>query len=103
VVDSRSDFPPDRNGGLIEYRQDLIGKSDYQLRMEAESEDSLEVLWTPSIQNHHNVRYWSDFSRVYFLPRSLQKLPETDWEQKTHNWVEGQEMFSSFNEVNIMV
>jgi hypothetical protein len=48
-----------------------------------------------------NIRYWSDFSRVYYLPRSLQKLPDPlSWEETCVNWREGQDIFNSYNEVS---
>ena len=48
-----------------------------------------------------NIRYWSDFSRVYYLPRSLQKLPDPpSWEETCVNWKEGQDIFNSYNKVS---
>lgn len=47
-----------------------------------------------------DIRYWSDFSRVYYLPRSLQKLPDlSEWEESALNWNEGNELFKRFDEV----
>jgi len=57
---------------------------------------------TQLIQGAGDIRYWSDFNRVYYLPRSLQKLPDPpEWESTDPGWIQGQEMFARHNEVNM--
>ena len=94
-----------RNGGIVEYRQDLIPKSAYQSHMEAGSTLSKETPHDSShrlIQDAGDIRYWSDFDRVYYLPRSLQKLPDPpEWKSTDLGWIQGHEMFTRHNEVNM--
>ncbi|KAF8957165.1 mtDNA inheritance protein Dml1 [Flammula alnicola] len=95
-------------GGLAEYRQEPISKSTYQRHMEKEEESEdpgARESQNPTTSSKNlnqdvgDVRYWSDFSRVYYLPRSLQKLPEPpDWEETGLDWSQGQELFRRFNE-----
>jgi hypothetical protein len=95
-----------RHDGIVEYRQDLITKSSYQSRMEAGSTLSEEIPHdtNPQLQGVGDIRYWSDFDRVYYLPRSLQKLPDPpDWESTDLGWIQGHEMFTRYNEVYMNV
>ena len=56
------------------------------------------------VQGVGDVRYWSDFGRVYYLPRSLHKLPDSpEWESTDPGWVQGQEMFTRHNEVDMNI
>ncbi|OCH91306.1 mtDNA inheritance protein Dml1 [Obba rivulosa] len=79
------------NGNVVEYRQDSIPKSSYHTHLEEETaypEASAPVKTS-------NIRYWSDYSRVYFHPRSLQKLPDhADWESLEGDWNAGREEFA---------
>ncbi|KDR78071.1 hypothetical protein GALMADRAFT_245054 [Galerina marginata CBS 339.88] len=92
------------SGGSVEYRQDRITKSDYHAHLqEMETSDNENLLESTvgmdQNQDIGDIRYWSDFSRVYYLPRSLQKLPDPpDWETTRTDWNQGQESFSRFNE-----
>lgn len=48
-----------------------------------------------------DIRYWSDFNRVYYLPRSIHKLPDlADWETADGDWQGGKETFSRYNSVS---
>lgn len=53
-------------------RQPSIEKSDYQTRLDKEE---LGESIDESAPHAHNVRYWSDFNRVYHAPHSLHPLP----------------------------
>ncbi|KAF8805003.1 tubulin nucleotide-binding domain-like protein [Phlegmacium glaucopus] len=92
------------NGGIVEYRQDLIPKSTYQSHMEKDtgsnlSEEAPYDSSTQRFQDPGDIRYWSDFNRVYCLPRSLQKMPDPpEWESSDPGWIQGQEMFTRHNE-----
>jgi len=47
------------------------------------------------------IRYWSDFNRVYFSPRSVQKLPDiANYENAERDWNRGQEEFARFDQVS---
>ncbi|KAF8890836.1 tubulin domain-containing protein [Gymnopilus junonius] len=81
-------------GHSVEYRQSPITKSSYHKQLE----DEEEVRTTPS-KGIGDVRYWSDFNRLYYLPKSLQQLPDVpDWETTSLDWNQGQELFTRFNE-----
>ena len=48
----------------------------------------------------NEVRYWSDYSRVFFHPRSLQRLPDLpEWEIAEGNWSNGLAEFANMEEV----
>lgn len=51
-----------------------------------------------------DIRYWSDFGRLYYLPRSLQQVPDPpEWESTDPGWIQGHETFMRHNEVNMIV
>ena len=95
-----SEFNPlNRTNGLIEYRQEPVSKSAYQKQMDDE-ENGLDADQPETNLSIGDIRYWSDFSRVYYLPRSLQKLPDPpEWEDTALNWNAGNELFRRFDEV----
>jgi len=95
-----------RGGELIEYRQEKIAKSRYQILLDEsdELETAPRQITTTSAEDQNQgigeIRYWSDFSRLYYLPKSLQRIPDpADWETTNPNWTEGQEFFARYNEV----
>lgn len=96
-----------RNGDIVECKQDLIPKSAYQSHMEAGSTLPEETPLDSSprlFQGAGDIRYWSDFDRVYYLPRSLQKLPDPpEWKSTDLGWDQGHEMFTRHNEVDMNV
>lgn len=61
-----------RSGPLEVNRQPGIEKSDYQARLE-KKEHGEKIDGTAP--HAHNVRFWSDFNRVYHAPHSLHPLP----------------------------
>ncbi|KAJ8482568.1 hypothetical protein ONZ51_g5273 [Trametes cubensis] len=108
---------PDINqweAGVVEYRRARIPKSDYQTALdqgldesdEHQDDDKAVPTKTP------NIRFWSDFSRVYYHPRTAQKLPDlADWERAEGEWNASRETFSNYehghevmeNEVRLFV
>ncbi|KAJ6558016.1 hypothetical protein B0H19DRAFT_1149463 [Mycena capillaripes] len=39
-----------------------------------------------------NIRSWSDFNRMYYVPRTIQKVPDrSEWEDAEGNWIGGRE------------
>ncbi|TFK82016.1 tubulin nucleotide-binding domain-like protein [Polyporus arcularius HHB13444] len=80
---------PQWSRGVIEYRQDPIPKSVYQNRLaEGEAEDDEDK------QSGGDIRFWSDYNRVYLHPRSLQKLPDlAEWEETDGDWNTSRESF----------
>jgi hypothetical protein len=82
----------------------MIPKSAYQSYMDAGSTHTEENPPHDSssrlIQGAGDIRYWSDFGLVYYLPRSLQKLPDPpEWKLTDLGWIQGHEMFTRHNEV----
>jgi hypothetical protein len=84
-----------RNGNIVKYKQDPITKSEYHEQIKHGDEDVSYYR-----DDEPDVRYWSDFNRLYYTPRSVQRLPDTaDWEDAEGNWQKGQELFRRFDEV----
>lgn len=92
---------------MVEYRQEPIPPSDYHTLLEheaaaddrhtANNDDKLKV--APRAADP-DVRFWSDYSRVFLHPRSSQRLPDTpDWESTEGNWLWSKETFERHNAV----
>ncbi|KAI0254449.1 hypothetical protein BJV78DRAFT_1184394, partial [Lactifluus subvellereus] len=91
------------DGAVDEIRQDRIPDIDYQTRLDEEiDEDPAEAppdheSLVPPLRTS-DVRYWSDYNRVYYLPRSIHKLPDlADWEAEDGDWQGGKETFFRYN------
>jgi hypothetical protein len=87
----------------MEYRQDLIHKSTYHSSLD-ESDDHTGERAPDDPKTAQtgteDVRYWSDFNRVYYVPRTVQKIMDAaEWENPDGDWNAGQELFSRYNEV----
>jgi hypothetical protein len=62
----------------------------------------LDVDDAPAAVQLADVRYWSDFNRLYYLPRTIQKIPDiSDWEDAEGNWAAGHETFARYDEVPV--
>lgn len=73
-------------------RQQLIEPSHYQ--------QSLDAGLTPRQLSKTDVRYWSDFNRVYYHPRSLVQLNEYELNSSIRpfeKWHMGEELFNSLD------
>lgn len=102
-----------RSENLVEYRQEAISKSAYHTFLDegGENQESSEekiprvksgAPEKPAPPSFDTVRYWSDFSRVYYHPRSLQKvgnglIPED--RDSVVSWQEGQQAFRDYDKV----
>ncbi|KAH0837910.1 hypothetical protein J3R83DRAFT_6141 [Lanmaoa asiatica] len=69
----------DRHGALVRHEQEQIPQSEYHSRLDLEdNSEQAKPIAT-------KIRYWSDFSRVFFDPKSIQAVPdvpelvEGDW------------------------
>ena len=96
-----------RDADVVEYRQDPIPKSEYQNRLdegEAEDgEDDTEEKKERSTIETGQIRYWSDYSRVYLHPRSMQRLPDlADWETADGDWNTSRESFRQHEQARIV-
>lgn len=92
-----------RDGSVAEYKQDPVDKSRYQEQLEEEllftsPGDPEPTQPDPFVVDESTVRYWSDYNRVDYHPRSIQKLPDLpDWGLGTEDWVTGKETFEKCN------
>ncbi|KAM3068752.1 mtDNA inheritance, partitioning of the mitochondrial organelle [Clarireedia jacksonii] len=80
------------NGPAVVQRQESIQQIPYQRSLE-------EGLKPPPLTSE-SVRYWSDFNRIYFHPRSIVQLNEYELNSSLmpfENWSAGEELFSSLD------
>lgn len=97
-----------RDGTVDEIHRDPIPDIAYQTQLDQEvdedpaqrapdTERSPEV--PPLVAS--DVRYWSDYNRVYYVPRSLHKLPDlADWEAADGDWHGGKDAFLRYDSVS---
>lgn len=81
-----------RNGPAVIQRQAAIQQNDYQKSLE-------EGLEPPQLTTE-SVRYWSDFNRVYFHPKSIIQLNEYELNSSLmpfEKWDSGEELFNSLD------
>jgi hypothetical protein len=81
-----------RNGPTVVQRQAAIQQNEYQR--------SLEDGVAPPHLNSESVKYWSDFNRVYFHPRSIVQLNEFELNSTLmpfETWSVGEELFNSLD------
>ena len=91
-----------RDGAVNEIRQERIPDVAYQAQLDEEvDEDATEPPPDPEKSfivpplRASDVRYWSDYNRVCYLPSSIHKLPDlADWEAEEGDWQGGKETFS---------
>ena len=94
-----------RDGNVVEYKRGPVGKSRYHEQLEEEllfaSLNKPELDPTqpdPFVVEESTVRHWSDYNRVDYHPRSIQKLPDLpDWDLGVGDWVTGKETFDKEN------
>lgn len=81
------------------YRQSQTAKSAYHTRLD---EDSFDHVRMAENTKPEDIRYWSDFSHVYYLPRSIQRVPSPPaWEAFEGHWAQSRDLFRRYNEVNV--
>ncbi|KAF9644227.1 tubulin nucleotide-binding domain-like protein [Thelephora ganbajun] len=96
---------PRWDGSIVEYKQDLVEKSRYHEQLEEEllfsapsGSEPDPTQPDPSVVDESTVRYWSDYNRVDYHPRSIQKLPDLpDWDLGMGDWMAGKETFDRYN------
>lgn len=81
-----------RQGKVVCETQDPIPQSEYHARLEGELEEGDLERTDP------NIRYWSDYSRVFFDRKSIQAIPDA-LESIEAGWSVGQDLFQRYNEV----
>lgn len=95
------------DGDILAYKQKPISstqptkhdapivRSSPEARIDNEVEDALDGLK----ESLSKVSFWSDFARVSYVPRSIQKIPESpDWDHLNGNWEVGRRTFFQYNE-----
>ncbi|KXN85944.1 Protein DML1 [Leucoagaricus sp. SymC.cos] len=82
----------DEDRPLDEIQQNRITRSTYHTQLEGNlSVDS-------SYPSHEEIRYWSDFSHVYYLPRSIQRVGRlAGSEASAVDWQEGHNQFRLYD------
>ena len=81
-----------RNGPTVIQRQPAIPQNDYL--------KSLDEGLEPPPLTTDSVRYWSDFNRVYFHPKSIVPLNEYELNSSImpfENWDAGEDLFKSLD------
>ncbi|KAJ7051764.1 Misato segment II tubulin-like domain-containing protein [Mycena amicta] len=94
---SRDNIP--WSGNTVAYRQEPIEKSQYQT--DIDFEELFDENDVSSGAQLRDIRFWSDFNRMYYVPRTVQKvpdLPEWEWEEGEGNWAVGHETFVRYDE-----
>lgn len=84
-----------RNGKTVIQKQPKIAQNEYQRSLD-------QGLPTPQL-TASTVRYWSDFNRVYYHPRSIVQLSEYELNSQLEpfrNWETGAELFRDLDKEN---
>ena len=93
---------------MNEARHDPIPQSRYQVQLDEElTEDPSKRLYLPKpedtvgpIIQSDDVNYWSDYNRVYYVPRSIHKLPDTAaFDNSGEDWKTGVQLFQRYDHV----
>lgn len=81
-------------GKVLRHEKERVPQSEYQAFLEAENEpNALELDNNPP---ETKVRFWSDYSRVFFDPKSIQPVPDTQ-ENTEGDWTASQEIFRQYD------
>ncbi|KAL1723957.1 Misato segment II tubulin-like domain-containing protein [Schizophyllum commune] len=85
-------------GAVDEQQSDPIPKSDYHAKLERD--DANPDAASPRTQSGSSVRYWADFSRLYFGAHSFQAVPDsyTSGRSADGDWGASRDTFARFNE-----
>lgn len=84
----------------MEYRQDRISESPSHTHINPDEKNFDGRSDADEVQTVGDIKYWSDFGRVYYLPRTVQTLPDPgEWESLDGDWNLGQAQFFRYNEV----
>jgi hypothetical protein len=97
-----------RDGDVATYTQPRLPKSRYQQLLDEEEQhyQDPENFKCPDFVNSEfiqDIKYWSDFNRVYYSQRNLQTLSEDVGRQYDGSWLSGQEMFQRYDEAGMRV
>lgn len=86
-----------RHGDVVHQEQERIPQSEYHSLLDAEdgNEQAEPIAST-------KIRYWSDFSRVFFDPKSIQAVPDTP-QVVEGDWDASCEAFLRYDNVRILL
>ena len=125
-TDSCLFFRCTRSGSLNEHRQPNIPKSEYLQRLDDGEEDELNPLSDSELvvknaqkgtgqskagqvqmqEKHFSPQYWSDYNRMYFIPRSVHALSDSwidttdsDGVNKVYGFGRGREVYRRYEQV----
>ncbi|KAF9245655.1 tubulin domain-containing protein [Melanogaster broomeanus] len=82
------------HGDVIHQEQEQISQSEYHSLLKDE-DDFGDVEEEKAIDT--NIRYWSDFSRVFFDPKSIQAVPDAS-EIVESDWSASRQIFQRYDE-----
>ena len=89
---SRHLRPSDRDGKEVIQQQAAIPQSDYQKSLDS-------GLPAPELTSE-TVRYWSDYNRVFYHPRSIVQVNDYELNSRTmpfEDWEVGEELFKDLD------
>lgn len=81
-------------GEVLRHEQERVSQSEYHALLEAESESNAMDL--DSNPPETQVRFWSDYSRVFFDPKSIQPVPDAR-ENIEGDWTASRELFRRYD------
>ncbi|KAI9511509.1 tubulin nucleotide-binding domain-like protein [Russula earlei] len=99
------------DGTVDEIRQDQIPDIAYQTQLDQEADENDFVgpqdpktsSLLPPLRAS-DIRYWSDYNRVHYLPRSMHRLPDlAEWETADGDWQGGRETFLRYDSENALM
>lgn len=95
------DSPCLRSGAVVEHRQDPIPQSACHAHLEGgEDERDDDVSEEQAHDITSSVRFWSDYSRMFYHPRGLHRVPDpAEWEHEV-GWRQGAEKFAQYDVVS---
>ena len=87
-----------RQGAVHREEQEHVPQSDYHALLETEENSN-----TMDLDQIHEtkVRYWSDYNRVFFDPKSLQPVPDAS-ETVEGDWTTSHDLFRRYDEARIL-
>ena len=91
---------------MVEYRSEPISRSDYHTQLDAQEQDGAHTASDEEealTVEESKIRYWSDYSRVFFHPRSIHRLPDLpEWGDMDGDWAAGVETWQKYDDVSSM-
>lgn len=94
-------FAEDRTGVIAEHKQATVPRSEYLKRLdEGEDDETSEESDAPAFK----PKSWSDFNRMYYVPRSVHPIPTLSClglEDSRSPWATGRDVFQRYDIVSL--